>query len=402
MPLPPLPTIEYKKVSDQDENDDYTTQTSLMDMFILNKSNEPKIEERKPNTYLSSTDNRVIILTPAYPFDPDSPMSSGSSSSSSYLASMSSGSFNSFSYVPSGSSSSVSLVLNESDDALKFPDNRDFWEVIAKGESNQNEINTLVSKYLRCGGDPNIIQPFDITDKLKKGYSLVHTLIIASCTESLKLVLKVGGNPNQISTTIQTKGQIAPLVLAARENNFESVVLLVEYGARMFDSKGPDGESALHAAIQCRSEKIISFLVQIQRRLIEIPDDLGVYPLHYAVMEGDICMVKMIAEKANLDVRDKTGKSPLRYAIRQYRLDIIKVLMDMGADTLNLDKKGNDQSKIACYLKRLRDKTSRQSEREETACQSIDKSESNNSSSNKGSVIQFIKTKVQGLIKRKC
>ncbi|KAG1453437.1 hypothetical protein G6F56_007576 [Rhizopus delemar] len=383
MPLPPLPTTECKKASGQDESDDYTTQTglsSLIDTFILNESNEPKIEEQEPNAYISSTDNRVIILTPAYPFDPDSPMSSGSSSSSSYLASMSSGSFNYLSYVSSGSSSSVSLVLNESNNALKFPDNRDFWEVIAKGESNQNKINTLVSKYLRCGGDPNITQPFDITDTLKKGYSLVHTLIIANCTESLKLVLKVGGNPNQISTTTQTKGQIAPLVLAARENNFECVVLLVEYGARMFDSKGPDGESALHAAIQCRSEKTISFLVQIQRRLIEIPDDLGVYPLHYAVMEGDIRVVTMIAEKANLDVRDKTGKSPLQYAIRQYRLDIIKVLMDMGADTQSLDKKGNDQSKIVCYLKRFRNKTSSHPEREKTACQSIDKSESNNSS----------------------
>ena len=55
-------------------------------------------------------------------------------------------------------------------------------------------------------------------------------------------------------------------------------------------------------------------------------------PLHWAVRRGDIDRVSALAGRGNLEARDFQGRTPLHIAVLSGHDDIVKLLLERGAD----------------------------------------------------------------------
>ncbi|KAG1637594.1 hypothetical protein G6F44_009241 [Rhizopus delemar] len=256
---------------------------------------------------------------------------------------------------------------------LKFACGDGFWKAIAEGKSNKAEVDSLVSNYLRRGGNPNVAKISETVNNVKEGYSLVHALIAIKNTASLERVLQAGANPNVFPLTEKVGDMIMPLVLAAKFGYMNGVRLLIEQaGADLLHSKGPLGENALHAAVESNSEEIIDYLLKkSQNALFYKTDSVGATPLHYAAMTGRTRLITLINKHcpAKLDIKDNKGETPLHYAVRNRKLKAVTKLIELGAypnsyvpklvpTPLDIAKAGGLVSIAEC-LKRFGAKTSK-------------------------------------------
>jgi hypothetical protein len=78
------------------------------------------------------------------------------------------------------------------------------------------------------------------------------------------------------------------------------------------------------------------------RKQLNLADNEGLYPLHRAVNRGDVEIVGILIELgARVDEADRAGKTPLRYAIDQNKTAVVKKLVDRGADPFKADASGS-------------------------------------------------------------
>jgi ankyrin repeat protein len=55
--------------------------------------------------------------------------------------------------------------------------------------------------------------------------------------------------------------------------------------------------------------------------------------LHFAVQDGDLQRIKkLISDGHPLDINDEAGKTPLHYAVEKENFEVAKVLIETGAD----------------------------------------------------------------------
>ncbi|KAG1453077.1 hypothetical protein G6F56_007661 [Rhizopus delemar] len=328
---------------------------------------------------------------------------------------------------------------------LKFACSDGFWNAIALGKSNKTEIDVLVryvflevtippkkinscyfrlSNFLRRGGSPNVAKNSKTHKNVKEGYSLVHALVATKNTASLQLVLQAGANPNVFPLTKNEQDKITPLVLAAKVGHMNSIRLLIELAnAHLYDSKGPRGENALHAAIQSGSDEIVGYLLRAsQNLLLETPDFVGATPLHYAAMEGRTRSITLIVKECSvkLDVQDNKGETPLHYAVRNRRLKAVAKLIELGAypnsyipkqvpTPLDLAKAGGLEA-IVYHLKQFGAKTTKEMGRKSSAVTSCSSNSSTFSGESSGSsdrstsgrsIKQYLQMKTSRIMKGK-
>ena len=73
-----------------------------------------------------------------------------------------------------------------------------------------------------------------------------------------------------------------------------------------------------------------------QQQLINTPDFLGMYPLHYAVACAKVPVVKCLLDcKADMTVQSRTGNTPLHYAYnngKKVRSWLTRVLRALGGE----------------------------------------------------------------------
>lgn len=69
-------------------------------------------------------------------------------------------------------------------------------------------------------------------------------------------------------------------------------------------------------------------------------DAYGQNPIYYAVREGKVDVVKFLIEKgADINVEDKFGQNCIFYSVRQGHVDVTQLLIDNGANLNKVDKK---------------------------------------------------------------
>lgn len=78
---------------------------------------------------------------------------------------------------------------------------------------------------------------------------------------------------------------------------------------------------------------LMQFIVENLRTDLQAQDRQGRSALHYAVISGDLSMVKMLLQHgALLDTQDHEGKTPLYYAVEKNHVRIVDFLVSNGAD----------------------------------------------------------------------
>ncbi|KAJ7648665.1 ankyrin repeat-containing domain protein [Mycena polygramma] len=124
----------------------------------------------------------------------------------------------------------------------------------------------------------------------------LHVAVQSGNRETAMLLLAAGAEPD----TFFNVDEHRPLHLAAMKNDVEMVELLLDHGAMYGDARSMERANALH----------------------------------YASRVGNLELVKCLVERgARIDVWSDSYGTPLGHAIRFRHLDVVRFLLDSGADT---------------------------------------------------------------------
>ncbi|XP_034041364.1 ankyrin repeat domain-containing protein 1-like [Thalassophryne amazonica] len=153
---------------------------------------------------------------------------------------------------------------------------------------------SVVDKYLKDGGDPNVVDHFQKT--------ALHKAAFKGHVEIIEMLLQAGA-------TIETKDKLEATAVhwACRGGSLPALQLLI--------NKGADFTST---------------------------DKLHSTPLHVAVRTGHCeCAEHLIHCGADINAKDRDGDTPMHDAVRINRFKMIKLLMMYGAslNTKNCDEK---------------------------------------------------------------
>jgi hypothetical protein len=127
----------------------------------------------------------------------------------------------------------------------------------------------------------------------------------------------------------QSEGQITDFAKAAKFNDVSTVKKLVSAGVNP-NILDPNGELMLNLAIKDKSNDVISFLLANQAIDVDISNKFGETPLMIASIDGNFPVVKALVQgnKAKLD---HIGWTPLHYASSRGHLEIAQYLLANGA-----------------------------------------------------------------------
>ncbi|KAM1261464.1 hypothetical protein ACFX14_026700 [Malus domestica] len=128
-----------------------------------------------------------------------------------------------------------------------------------------------------------------------------------------------------------------PLYLAV-ERGYNLYCLQILEGCKNPTYEGPNGRTALHAAVIRNDEGMTRALLKSDRTLAKAADERGGIPLHMAADFGYFSMVKQLLEcdKSTAYVVDNDGRTALHFAASKGHLDIMKELLTHCPDCCEL------------------------------------------------------------------
>ncbi|KAK1304037.1 hypothetical protein QJS10_CPB11g01204 [Acorus calamus] len=152
------------------------------------------------------------------------------------------------------------------------------------------------------------------------------------------------------------------LFLAADRGLLESVKRLIEFRVEL-DFKGPNGWTALHAAVFRRNREIAEELLKCKPELNNKGDDSGNTPLHYAVANHDSKMMELLLKSDDAAPDDgqsiayhgnDDGHTPLHVAASCGYKSMVKAIVHRHPGCVTLtDKKGRTVLHLAVQLDHL-------------------------------------------------
>jgi len=174
----------------------------------------------------------------------------------------------------------------------------------------------------------------------------------AQAVEIMKMLVEGGANLDGLHRPLSKLTRLGaelyrlPLSLAAQYGNVEAVRYLVQAGAKL-DAMDKGGMTALHNAILYGHWEAARILVAAGADVnmadppLELtPLVLAVHPLSRPEHAGE--MIRLLAQAgADLDKSDADGKSPLLVAIGEGKLDVVSLLLSLGANVHHRDYDGN-------------------------------------------------------------
>lgn len=132
-----------------------------------------------------------------------------------------------------------------------------------------------------------------------------------------------------------------PLFWSLYECKFETAKILLAKGAKA-TAKDSYGYSALQVAAGCKNAElsVIEDLIQKGADVRHKSDKDGCTSLHDACMSGTPDVVKLLIDKgADVNAADKQGTTPLMLAVKSNSIPKVEILLERGADIHLLDKK---------------------------------------------------------------
>ena len=130
----------------------------------------------------------------------------------------------------------------------------------------------------------------------------------------------------------------APLHIAVFKGRFNVVQQLIGAGAKIGCPDRFDWTPLLHA-IQHKDHTITAYLINNGADIDE-PIKNGEYPIHFATRWGMSLMHFVLNYDADVNVADSAGWTPLHNAAAYKNPDMVKLLLDYGANRRLRDLKG--------------------------------------------------------------
>lgn len=109
------------------------------------------------------------------------------------------------------------------------------------------------------------------------------------------------------------------------------------------------GMSDMKTAIQNGDLMLVKSMIEGNKDLLEIRIDTYFTPLNFASLEGKTDIVKYLVEKgADINTRDREGSNPLQNAAIKGYFDIVKILVEKGSDVNYKDDNDVTPLHFAC------------------------------------------------------
>lgn len=159
----------------------------------------------------------------------------------------------------------------------------------------------------------------------------------------LAFLLAHGANPN-----LKDQNGVTALGALAKVENGSGLVnaakvLLSHHADR--DATDKDGNTILHLAAAAGNSELVEFLLTEQRFEPNPKNYSGGTPLH--VVADVKTATVLLKHKANLQLRDNQFESPLYKAVSTGRVELVKLLLKSGAETLHGNVKGETLLHVA-------------------------------------------------------
>lgn len=182
-----------------------------------------------------------------------------------------------------------------------------------------NNINKIKNE-LESGVDVNA------TDD--DGYTLLHWACQEGDKNVVEFLLRVGADFNK-----RDKDGFHALEIASTKGYIDIVKLLIDNGADIHMSR--NGFTAVHAAAASCHNDIVDLFIRCGANIhIKDDDGNGRLPLHWAIQEGCIDVVKILIKNgADIDCRENgDGYTPLNIAVSEGYNELVSLLISSGAD----------------------------------------------------------------------
>lgn len=216
--------------------------------------------------------------------------------------------------------------------------------------------------------------PVDI--KTSYGSTALHEAVKQSSLEAAKLLLEAGANPDikdgegrsSLHNAFFVSSDMVELLLSSQANpslkdNYGNSALhlavSLAYSAPLvskiikkgiaLDATNSDGDSALIIATKQKNIKLIELLASMGASKF-IKNRRGESPMSLSLMDGEES-TKTIIKASPLDIRDEAGEGPFHYAVRNKAgASIITVLKDLNLDVSDRNNIGESALHLACKL----------------------------------------------------
>ncbi|XP_020297141.1 uncharacterized protein LOC109861755 isoform X3 [Pseudomyrmex gracilis] len=131
------------------------------------------------------------------------------------------------------------------------------------------------------------------------------------------------------------------LTCAVREGNLERARELITSFGLSYSEAWLGGYALLCDAIRKKHTQVIKLLLTNGSKVNGNTDKFDNTPLHFAVLNGDIEIVKMLLDRrANVNATTWQGTTPLHYAIENKKIEIAELLLNHGANVNASTKNG--------------------------------------------------------------
>lgn len=142
---------------------------------------------------------------------------------------------------------------------------------------------------------------------------------------------------------------LSPLHFAIQSGKPDSVETLLKLNAPL-DSNNSQKRTALHAALAYKNAEIVDLILS-KTGDVNAVDRNQSTPLNYAVMyrhNGPEILAQLLKRGAKIDVKNKSQQTPLHVACYYDRADCGKLLIEAGADLQVVDNNANTPLLAAC------------------------------------------------------
>ena len=243
--------------------------------------------------------------------------------------------------VTTGDYETTSLLLSTEASLINVQDNHGrtpLHYACLNTRGNNEEVVKLLLAYNEC--DPNVVD--------KYGNTVLQTALSRQNHRAVKLLLLSSKcNPN---TNING---YTPLHLVCEKGDLELVSLILSDRKYRSDMQCSDGKTPLHSVCSSKKvtfsmrPKIIRKLLAHRPSLVSAIDNTGCTALHFTVTTGDYETTSLLlsTEASLINVQDDQGHTPLHYACLNTRgnnEEVVKLLLAYNkCDPNVVDKDGN-------------------------------------------------------------
>lgn len=178
---------------------------------------------------------------------------------------------------------------------------------------------------------------------VERGLNLKHPRLVSIAAQHdsfdvLKYMIECGAEIDEPNSKGET-----PLFTACTRPNLDIIEFLIESGSD-YNRPNINGESPLH--ICCKFNHLLAAKVLLSQKNIDLdrPNVLGQTALFSSVSSNHLDLVKCLIEKgANANKCDQNGTSPISSAVITKNVEIVKFLVSKNVCDLNLADKHNER-----------------------------------------------------------